>query len=144
MQVRLCDIPLLRDGDVLLRWTDRLHGPQQHKTRWTDHPFTTTGWALHSNRKPRWTQKTGVPPCLHIIKGCVFYISYLFVVFSIPSIFFALLPSRDSGTGSQSRLFSPPDFALNFYRENTSALSSLADSHRMASTHASTVGALSC
>ena len=58
--------------------------------------------------------------------------------FSIPFIIFTLLfslpPSRNSDTGSHSRLFSPLATtvrALHFYCEKISALSSLVDSRRI-------------
>ena len=53
-------------------------------------------------------------------------------------LLFSLPPGRNSDPGSHSRLFSLPTpvRALHFYREKTSALSSLVDSRRIVLTHA--------
>ena len=68
-----------------------------------------------------------------------FFFPFFFLV-SIPFVIFALLfnllRSRNSDPGSHSRPFSPPlhfGSCLSFYREKTSALSSLVAQRRIAS-----------
>ena len=65
-----------------------------------------------------------------------FCLSIPFIIFALP---FSLLPSRNSGPGPQSRLFSlHPHYGacLAFYREKISALSSLVNFRRIVLTHA--------
>ena len=63
----------------------------------------------------------------------------LFFPYHLLSSFYSLPPSRNSDSGSHSRLFFPPTHygsCLAFFREKISALSSLVDSHRIVLTRA--------
>ena len=71
------------------------------------------------------------------------FIYFFRLVHFIFALLFSLPPDRNSDPGSHSRLFSHlPNMvralhcALHFYREKTSALSSLVDSRRFVPTHA--------
>ena len=71
---------------------------------------TTYHIPYHSNQKPRWTQKTCIPPYLHTIFGYIYSlkkINYYFPSHLLSSPF-SLPPSRNSDPGSHRRLFSPP------------------------------------
>ena len=66
-------------------------------------------------------------------------VRFVFPSHLLSSPFFLVPPSRNWDPGSQSRLFPPLPTtvrALNLYREDSPALSSLVDSCRIAPTHA--------
>ena len=112
--------------------------PPRHRCGWRGEPM---GRVLWSRTVARWESIVACgastnPSWKQWLVLCIFTV---FLSHLLSSPFLSPSPSRNSDPGTHSRLLSPLSTtvrALHFHRENTSALSSLVYSRRIAATHA--------